>query len=53
MVKQKGFGVSNPECDLGQGIRKTEKINNLPHVMQQDMAEPGTGLYDSRRLCSS
>lgn len=50
MAKQKGFRVSNPECDLGQGICKTEKINNLLKVIQLDMAELGAGLCDNKCL---
>lgn len=35
------FGIRNPKCDLGQGFCKTEKINNLPKVIQLDMTELG------------
>lgn len=49
----KGFRIRNPKCDLGKGFCKTEKINNLPKVVELDMTELGIGLGHSRRLCFS
>ena len=34
VARLKSFRVRNPKCDLGQGFCKTEKINNLPKVIQ-------------------
>lgn len=41
VARLKSFRVRNPKCDLGQGFCKTEKINNLPKVIQLDMTELG------------